>query len=594
MPPPKAAVVPPVVVFAVNEATILRSRFHNNTATNQGAGLSNAAYDSGATSTITIDRSSFTANTTTGGTTAAFGGGIANFVGPVYGPRQAINTAGIMTIRNSTISSNRALNSNAGAGYGGGIFHEVDCGFQQPNCGSAALTLEHVTIFANEAGRGTDFIPERGGGVWANNNSTGGTFTTTFRNTLVAGNSAGGVANDCREVTTSFVRQNFNIDSSNTCGFNVFSLQQLNLSALDFSGPTYFHTPRAGSAAIDKGACFLTVDQVGTTRPQGNACDVGAIESTSAPPPPVRRQVMSDFNGDGRSDPGIFRPTQQPNALWYSVPSGGGNPFQIFFGQGGDIPVPADYDGDQRTDAVIFRPSTGLWYGPRTGAAEIVVQIQLGQNGDIPIPCDYDGDGAVDPAIFRPSTGLFFGVRRNGQTVVLNTQFGGPNDIPVPADYNGDGRCDPAIMRAGSGPGGTNLWYAPFSGGGGAFQIFFGAVGDIPAPGDYDGDNRADAVIFRPSNGLWYGPSTGNISIAVQILLGQNGDFPVAGDYDGNGRVDPAVYTPSTGKFFGVATNGQTIVLDANLGRATGDIPTPKRPSYAGAYPYGPNRDGGE
>ena len=118
--------------------------------------------------------------------------------------------------------------------------------------------------------------------------------------------------------------------------------------------------------------------------------------------------------------------------LWYSVPSSGGAPFQIYFGAVGDIPAPADYDGDGKADAVIFRPSTGLWYGPRTGAAQIVTQFILGQNGDIPVPGDYNGDGATDPAIYRPSTGLFFGTNAAGNTVVLNTNLGlVAGDIPI-------------------------------------------------------------------------------------------------------------------------------------------------------------------
>ena len=248
---------------------------------------------------------------------------------------------------------------------------------------------------------------------------------------------------------------------------------------------------------------------MGTAANINTLSDFGAsvVESFSVP---VTAKARSDFNGDGRSDAGIFRPSVVPNALWYSTPTGGGAPFQIFFGASGDIPVPADYDGDSRADAVIWRPSTGLWYGPRNGAATIVIQLILGQIGDIPVPCDYDGDGAIDPAIYRPSTGLWFGTRANGSTLVLNTNLGVvAGDIPVPADFNGDGRCDPAIMRPGVGPGGTNLWYSVPSGGGPAFQIFFGAAGDIPAAGDYDGDGKADAVIFRPGIGLWYGPRTG-------------------------------------------------------------------------------------
>jgi len=299
------------------------------------------------------------------------------------------------------------------------------------------------------------------------------------------------------------------------------------------------------------------------------------------------QHVPSDFNGDRRSDPGIFRPSVTPNALWYSAPSGGGSPFQIFFGTSGDVPVAADYDGDGKADAVIWRPSTGLWYGPRTGAGSIVIQLILGQMGDIPVPCDYDGDGTIDPAIYRPSTGQWFGTTTNGSTVVLNTNLGlVAGDIPVPADYNGDGKCDPAIMRPGVGPGGTNLWYSVPSGGGSPFQIYFGAAGDIPVPGDYDGDGNADAVIFRPSTGLWYGPRTGAAQIVVQLILGQDGDIPVPGDFDGNGAIDPAIYRPSSGLFYGTNAAGTTVVLNTNLGVTSGDIATPARPHDAASYPF--------
>ncbi|HZP49302.1 MAG TPA: VCBS repeat-containing protein [Vicinamibacterales bacterium] len=575
---------------AVNTATIARSRFHNNTATNQGAGVSNSAYDDSATSTLTIDRSSITANTTTGGTTPAFGGGVTNFVGHVY-TSTAPNTVATLNITNSTIASNTASNSGAGEGYGGGIFNEVDCTFMV-SCGGgsqANLTLTNVTIYGNAAGQDGS-TGAHGAGIWSNENEATatprGSVTLTVRDTIVAGNLTDGAIGNCHLLNNSFVPLGYNIASDNTCdaSFHQFSEGQINLSALNFSAFTYYQSPQAGSVAIDRTSCNLTIDQIGTARPHGSTCDVGAIESLAAG---AVHKATSDFNGDGRSDPGIFRPSVTPNALWYSVPSGGGSPFQIFFGASGDIPVAADYDGDGKADAVIWRPSTGLWYGPRTGAAQIAIQLVLGQTGDIPVPCDYNGDGAVDPAYYRPSTGQWFGTTANGSTIVLNTNLGlVAGDIPVPADYNGDGKCDPGIMRPGVGPGGTNLWYSVPSGGGSPFQIYFGAAGDIPVPGDYDGDGKADAVIFRPSTGLWYGPRTGAAQIVTQIFLGQNGDIPIAGDYDGDGAVDPAIYRPSSGLFYGTNASGSVVVLQTNFGVAAGDIATPARPHDPASYPF--------
>ncbi len=127
--------------------------------------------------------------------------------------------------------------------------------------------------------------------------------------------------------------------------------------------------------------------------------------------------VPRDYDGDGITDPAIYREdvTPQHLSLWYAPLSGGGV-HQIYFGAPGDIPVPGDYNGDEKADSVIWRPSTGLWYGPQTGAAAIVIQMILGQNGDVPIPGYYDNDFVVDPAIFRPSTGLWFSPLSGGGT----------------------------------------------------------------------------------------------------------------------------------------------------------------------------------
>jgi hypothetical protein len=72
--------------------------------------------------------------------------------------------------------------------------------------------------------------------------------------------------------------------------------------------------------------------------------------------------VSGDWDGDGKSDIGVYRAGTQANTqgYFYYQPSSQPNTnfISIAFGSPGDKPVTADYDGDGKTDAAVFRPST--------------------------------------------------------------------------------------------------------------------------------------------------------------------------------------------------------------------------------------------
>jgi hypothetical protein len=294
-----------------------------------------------------------------------------------------------------------------------------------------------------------------------------------------------------------------------------------------------------------------------------------------------------DFNGDHLTDLGAIvrnRPAQAP--LWFS-PTGSGA-FQTYLGAPGDIPVPGDYDGDGKTDAVIFRPSTGLWFGVQTGSSQTVVQTSFGQAGDIPIPDDYDGDGRTDPALTLPNAyGACVALLSGGG---IEQQFcGGEGYVTLHGDYDGDGKADwghyvlPVDLPFRN----IGTWQV-FLSGGVEFQydVNFGEIGDIPVPGDYNGDGKMDAAIFRPSTGLWYAPFTEipapytPPAAYFQTILGQAGDVPVPGYYDGDAIVDPAVFRPSTGMWFGLLSGGGVRRVDG-LGSAA-DIPLQARAATSG------------
>ena len=101
--------------------------------------------------------------------------------------------------------------------------------------------------------------------------------------------------------------------------------------------------------------------------------------------------------------------------------------------------VPHDYNGDGRSDLAVWRPSTGVWW------VHGVLTAQWGLPGDVPVPADYNGDGRTDLAVWRPSTGVWW--VRGIQTLA----WGKPGDVPVVGDYNGDGRADLAIWRPSTG-----------------------------------------------------------------------------------------------------------------------------------------------
>ncbi|MBE7515825.1 MAG: VCBS repeat-containing protein [Chloracidobacterium sp.] len=253
-----------------------------------------------------------------------------------------------------------------------------------------------------------------------------------------------------------------------------------------------------------------------------------------------RAKTNFDFDGDGRADFTVYRPS---TGNWYELFSNNNGYTAPVFGLPGDIPVPADYDGDGITDEAIFRPSDGYWWY-RSSIDNAQRAAQYGMAGDQPRPGDFDNDGKADYIVYRPSNNTWY---RLGSTFgpVAPYVFGLPGDIAVIGDFDGDGKVDPAVFRPSSG----DWWYAATSQSMLHRAMHWGANGDIPAPADFDGDGRADFAVFRPSTGVWYVYFSATNTWAIQAF-GLNGDRPVPADYDGDGRADIAVFRPSTGIWY--------------------------------------------
>jgi uncharacterized delta-60 repeat protein len=203
------------------------------------------------------------------------------------------------------------------------------------------------------------------------------------------------------------------------------------------------------------------------------------------------------------------------NRIRSSIP--GGICFQ--WGLSTDVSVGGDYDGNGESDPAIFRD--GLWH-IQLSSFFPSLYINWGQAGDKPVPADYDYDGRTDAAIYRPSTGVWW-ILRSSDSTYTAVQFGVAEDKPVPADYDGDGRADFAVYRPSNG-----VWYLLKSTEGFA-AAQFGVSTDKPVPGDYDGDGLTDIAVFRPSDGNWYLLQSKN-GFGV-VHWGQSGDIPLSTAY---------------------------------------------------------------
>jgi hypothetical protein len=180
-----------------------------------------------------------------------------------------IANSGTLTLTNSTVSGNLF----------GGISND------------GTLTITNCTVSGNVE-LGGNFVNEGLGMVTMTNCTVSGIAvqdqtTMTVANSLVDG--------DCDFGQEGLITSNgHNIESpGNTCGFDQGTDQvdvtegQLNVGPLqDNGGPTETHALLPGSVAIDvipADMCEVDEDQRGVARPQGDACDVGAVEMEVTP-----------------------------------------------------------------------------------------------------------------------------------------------------------------------------------------------------------------------------------------------------------------------------------------------------------------------
>jgi CSLREA domain-containing protein len=215
--------------------------------------------------------------------TGAFGGGAWNkglfrvFDSTIERNRSnragGIRNEGILNLRNVTVSGNEAISPDAGVG-----------GISQNDF----AYLNNVTLFNNK-GVGNSEASFRGGGIQTSSGKL-----TVVKNSILAGNDGGMGPDDCVGALTFDSRNNL-VGSTEACSISGFLFTYLFnqspvLGTLTFNGGlSRTHLPGSLSPVISAGyefpppaadACEL-FDLRGVPRPQGNGCDLGAVERTT-------------------------------------------------------------------------------------------------------------------------------------------------------------------------------------------------------------------------------------------------------------------------------------------------------------------------
>ena len=271
------------------------------------------------------------------------------------------------------------------------------------------------------------------------------------------------------------------------------------------------------------------------------AADAQPAAGTAGVEPPGPRATRGDYDGDGKADLAIFRPSTGAWQILTSSAKLAATP--VVWGTMTDIPVPGDYDGDRTTDIAFYRPSLGLWSIRESSSKDPAPRdlFFMGDQGAVPVPGDYDGDGKTDPAFYSPATGSWKVLKSSSgfltETIVA---LGSASDIAAPGDYDGDGKTDPAVYRAATGQWIMRLSSVDYAT---AVTLALGTPTDIPVPADYDGDGVTDLAVFQPATSTWVARlSSLDSKVTTLATLGAAGDTPLSADYDGDGKADLAVF----------------------------------------------------
>jgi len=500
---------------------------------NAGGGI----YNSG---TVTINNSTLQSNT------ALNGGGIYNtgtvtVTNSTFASNRSTNSTGgggiyntgTVTITNSTFSSNTAFNGSSGAG----IYNA-----------SGTVNITSSTFSLNSTGSS---VTGTAGGIYR----VGG--SVTLKNTIVAGNTSVNIADINGAVTTggynligintgmTGITNGVNGDQVGTAGSPINPL----LAALaNNGGATDTMNLQPGSPAIDVipgPGCNSApaTDQRGVSRPFNTNCDVGALEFI--PPPTATPTATATMTSTPSNTPtatntptstNTATPTFTATATFTatSTPTDTATFTATFTNTPTETPTftltPSNTATFTNTPTATLTPSN-------TATFTLT-------------PSNTPTNTNTATATFTPShTATFTLTPSNTPTVTFTpsntatatfTPSNTATNTPVPLHPDTIG-----VYKAGA-------WYLRNTNNAGPqdiFALFGGDLSDLPSVGDWNGDGVDTIGIYRNSTGFFF-LSDSNTTPAVNytVLFGNPGDTPFAGKWTADMTHDGlGVYRNSNG-----------------------------------------------